>query len=94
MSNDFLQFTTQYGIQRYHLTWNKPQNSLTERANKTIGEYITIILVELGILHLFLGCYLVFIVHIWNRLPTVPLFNTTSFEDFYKWKPNISYLRV
>ena len=54
MSKEFLQFTTQYGIQRHHSTQNRPQqNGLTERANRTMGDRITAMLAESGLLFSF-----------------------------------------
>jgi len=47
MSDKFLQFTTQHGIQRQHSTQNRPQqNSLTKRANRTIDKQITMMVAK------------------------------------------------
>ena len=88
MSREFLQFTTQHGIQRRHSTWNRPQqNGLAEQANRTMGDRITAMLAESGLPFSFWGHCLASMVHVWNRLPTASLPNTTPFEAFYKRKP-------
>src|SRR5262249_20121049 len=65
-----------------------------ERANRTMGERITAMLAESGLPHSFWGHCLASMVHVWNRLPTSPLPNTTPFQAFYKRKPDVSHLRV
>ena len=95
MFKEFLQFTTQHGIQRHHSTQNRPQqNSLAEQANRTIGDRITAMLAKSGLSFLFWGHCLVSIVHVWNHLSTASLSNTTPFEAFYKHKLDVSYFRV
>jgi len=95
MSKEFLQFTTQHGIQRRHSTQNRPQqNGLAERANRTMGDRITAMLAESGLPFSFWDHCLASMVHVWNRLPTASLPNTTPFEAFYKHKPDVSYFRV
>ena len=92
MSKEFLQFTAQYGIQRQHSTWNRSQqNSLAERANRTMGDHITVMLAESELPFSFWGHCIVSIVHVWNRLPTASLSNTTPFEAFYT---DVFYFRV
>ena len=51
-------------------------------------------LAESGLPFSFWGHCLASMVHVWNRLPTASLPNTTPFEAFYKRKPDVSYFRV
>jgi transposase InsO family protein len=47
MSAEFLKFTDECGIERRHTTRNRPQqNSVAERANCTMADDITAMLVE------------------------------------------------
>jgi transposase InsO family protein len=65
MSNVFLEFTTQCGIERRHSTRNRPQqNGLAERANRTMGERITAMLTESGLPLSFWGHCLASMVHV------------------------------
>jgi len=95
MSKEFLQFTTQHGIQRRHSTQNQPQqNGLAKQTNKTMEDCIIAMLAESGLSFSFWSYCLASMVHVWNHLPTAFLPNTTPFEAFYKCKPDVSYFRV
>ena len=59
-----------------------------------MGDRITAMLAESGLPFSFWGHCLASMVHVWNRLPTASLPNTTLFEAFYKRKPDVSYFRV
>ena len=59
-----------------------------------MGDRITAMLAESGLPLSFWGHCLASMVHVWNRLPTAPLPNTTPFEAFYKCKPDVSHFRV
>ena len=92
MSNAFLKFTEQCGIERRHSVRNRPQqNGLAERANRTMGERITAMLSESGLPTSFWGECLASMVHVWNRLPTSSLPKTTPFEVFYGQKPDFFF---
>ena len=65
MSNAFIKFTTDCGIERRHSTRNHPQqNGLAERANRTMGECITAMLAESGLPLSFWGHCIASMVHV------------------------------
>ena len=95
MSNAFLKFTTDCGIERRHTTRNRPQqNGVAERANRTMSDDITAMLSESHLPASFWGEALSAQIHVWNRLPTSSLKGITPFEAWFKRKPDVSHLRV
>jgi transposase InsO family protein len=95
MSAEFLKFTDECGIERRHTTRNRPQqNGVAERANRTMADDITAMLVEAKLPAAYWGECAGAMVHVWNRLPTAALPHMTPYEAWYKRKPDVSYLRV
>ena len=69
MSKAFLDFTTQYGIERQHTVRAHPQqNGVAERANRVLSERLTTMLDEAGLAKAFWGECLAALMHVWNRL--------------------------
>ncbi|GBE78927.1 predicted protein [Sparassis crispa] len=95
MSNAFIQFTQEAGIERRHTTRNRPQqNGVAERANRTMDNDITAMLAESKLPPSFWGECIASMVHVWNRLPTAVVKGATPYELWYKRKPDVSHLRV
>jgi hypothetical protein len=95
MSNAFLDFTTQCGIERQHTVRARPQqNGVTERANRVLSEHVTTMLDESGLPKSFWGECLAALVHVWNRCPTEAIRSATPYELWHGRKPDISHLRV
>jgi len=95
MSAAFLKFTDDCGIVRCHSTRNRPQlNGVAERANRTISDHATTMLVQSKLLASFWKLAVSAYVHVWNRLPTAPLPHSTPYTEWYKKKPDVSNLRV
>jgi len=59
-----------------------------------MNKCIIAMLVEFTLVYSFWSHCLVLMVYIWNRLPMASLSNIIFYETFYKWKLDISYLRV
>src|ERR1700709_1628163 len=93
MSNAFLDFTTQCGIERQHTVRARPQqNGVTERANRVLSERLTTMLDESGLPKAFWGEGLAALVHVWNRCPTEAAKTTTPYELRNGRKPDVSHL--
>jgi transposase InsO family protein len=66
MSNAFLHFTTQCGIERQHTVRARPQqNGVAERANRVLSEHLTTMLDESQLPKSFWGECLAALVHVW-----------------------------
>ena len=84
-----------HGIERQYTCRNRPQqNGVAERANRVLAERITAMLNESGLPRTFWAECLAALVHVWNRLPTSAIPNSTPFEQWYKRKPGIGHIRV
>ena len=95
MSAAFIKFTDECGIVRRHSTRNRPQqNGVAERANRTIAEHVTAMLVHANLSVSFWALAVAAYVYVWNRLPTASLPGTTPFTAWFKKKPDVSNLRV
>ena len=95
MSTAFIKFTDECGIERRHTTRNRPQqNGVAERANQTMANDITTMIVESGLPPSWWGICLDAQIHVWNRIPTAALPRTTPFEGWNKCKPDISHFWV
>ncbi|THH26789.1 hypothetical protein EUX98_g7389 [Antrodiella citrinella] len=96
MSNDMDQYLKEHGIRREHTVRATPQqNGMAERANCTMAEGVTCMLVEAKLPPSFWGEALSTLVYVRNRLPTASLPNhTTPYELAYKKKPSIVHFRV
>ena len=95
MSNRFIQFTDQCGIERLHTVRNRPQqNGVAERANRSIEEHATAMLFEAGLPPSFLGEAVDAYVTVQNKCPTNSLSEKTPYELWHKRKPDVSNLRV
>ena len=95
MSNAFLDFTTQCGIERQHTVRARPQqNGVAERANRVLSERLTTMLDESGLPKAFWGECLAALVHVWNRCPTEAVRGATPYELWNGRKPDVSHLRV
>jgi hypothetical protein len=95
MSNAFLQFTTECGIERQHTVRARPQqNGVAERANRVLSERLTTMLDESGLPKAFWGECLAALVHVWNRCPTEAIRSATPYELWHGRKPDVSHLRV
>src|SRR6201746_2156918 len=95
MSNAFLDFTTQCGIERQHTVRARPQqNGVAERANRVLSERLTTMLDESGLPKAFWGECLAALVHVWNRCPTDAVRGATPYELWNGRKPDVSHLRV
>ena len=95
MSAAFIKFTDECGIVRRHSTRNRPQqNGVAERANRTIADHATAMLVQSNLPPSFWKLAVAAYVYVWNRLPTAPLPNTTPYTEWFKKKPDVSNLRV
>ncbi|THH14262.1 hypothetical protein EUX98_g9630, partial [Antrodiella citrinella] len=96
MSNDMDQYLKEHGIRREHTVRATPQqNGMAERANRTMAEGVTCMLVEARLPPSFWGEALSTFVYVRNRLPTASLPNhTTPYELAYKKKPTIVHFRV
>src|SRR5882757_901607 len=96
MSNAFLQFTTDAGIERQHTVRNRPQqNGVAESANRTIAEGLTAMLSESGLPLSFWGEALASYVHVWNCLPTASIAEaTTPYALWHGKKPDVLHFRV
>jgi hypothetical protein len=78
MSAEFLKFTDECGR---HTTRNHPQqNGVGERANRTMADDITAILVEAKLPPSYWGKCAAAMVHFWNHLPTAALPHMTPYE--------------
>src|SRR5713226_6995068 len=95
MSNAFLDFTTQCGIERQHTVRARPQqNGVAERANRGLSEHLTTMLDESGLPKAFWGECLAALVHVWNQCPTEAVRSATPYELWHGRKPDVSYLQV
>jgi hypothetical protein len=96
MSNEMMQFCTNHGIERQHTVRNRPQqNGNCERANRTIAELVTAMLVEANLPVQFWWDALMSMIHVDNRCPTSALDgDITPYEVWHKRKPDVSHLRV
>jgi hypothetical protein len=95
MSNAFLDFTTQCGIERQHTVRARPQqNGVAERANRVLSEHLTTMLDESGLAKSFWGEGLAALVHVWNRCPTEAVRSATPYEVWHGRNPDVSHLRV
>jgi hypothetical protein len=93
MSNAFLTFTTQCGIERQHTVRARPQqNGVAERANRVLSECLTTMLDESGLPKLFWGECLAALIHVWNRCPTKAVRSATPYELWHGRKPDVSHL--
>jgi len=73
MSAAFLKSTDDCGIVRRHSTRNRPQqNGVAERANRTMSDHATAMLVQLKLPASFWKLAVSAYVHVWNGLPTAP----------------------
>jgi transposase InsO family protein len=95
MSNAFLDFTTQCGIERQHTVRARPQqNGVTERANRVLSERLTTMLDESGLPKAFWGECLAALIHVWNRCPTEAVRSATPYELRHGRKPDVSHIQV
>jgi len=95
MSNAFLKFTSECGIDRRHTTCNRPQqNGVAERANRTMSDDITAMLSESHLPASFWEFALSAQIHVSNRLPTASLVDKTPHEVATGQKPDVGHLRV
>ncbi|GLB41129.1 putative integrase core domain containing protein [Lyophyllum shimeji] len=95
ISNEFKALLKTSGIELRVTTRNRPQqNGVAERANRTLGNAIVTMLAESGLSKRFWCEAMAAYVHVWNRVPTSAVPNTTPFEEWYKRKPSVGHLRV
>jgi hypothetical protein len=96
MSNEMKQYCIDHGIERQHTVRNRPQqNGDVERANRTIAELVTAMLVEANLPVQFWWHALMSAIHVDNRCPTSALDgNLTPYEVWHGRKPDVSHLRV
>jgi hypothetical protein len=95
MSNAFLDFITQYGIERQHTVRACPQqNGVAEQANRVLSERLTTMLDESGLAKSFWGECLAALIHVWNRCPTEAVRSATPYELWHGRKPDVSHLQV
>jgi transposase InsO family protein len=88
MSNAFLTFTTQCGIERQHTVRARPQqNGVAERANRVLSERLTTMLDESGLPKSFWGECLAALIHVWNRCPTEAVRSATPYELWHGMLP-------
>ena len=95
MSQTFIQFCTDHGIQRRHTTRNRPmQNGHGERANRTIAEGATTMLHESGLPPSFWGEAVGAFVYVRNRTATSTVTGATPYELWTGKKPDLSRIRI
>lgn len=95
MSKEFDSFLASAGIARQHTVRNEPhQNGVAERANRTLSEGVTTMLVEAKLPASFWGFGLNAFVHVHNRSPTSAVADKTPYECWFKSKPVVSHFRV
>ena len=95
MSNEFIQYCIDNGIDRQHSVRNRPQqNGDVERANRTVSDLVTAMLNEANLPVQFWFHAFVALLHVLNRTPTAPLPQSTPHEAWHKKKPDVSHLRV
>jgi len=96
-SGAFRQFCSDAGILTCFATRKRSQqNSVAERANRTIDEHTTVMLSESGLPPLFKGEAVAAYIHIWNCLPTTASYDPlkTPYKLWHKQKPEVGHLRV
>src|SRR5258708_23851661 len=91
-TNAFIKFTDECGNHRRHITLQ--QNGVAERANHTMADDISAMLFEAKLPPSLLGEALSAQIHVWNCLPTSSLKGTTSYEVWFKRKPDVSHFRI
>src|SRR6185369_1893658 len=95
IGNEFRHFLTEFGIELCMSTRNHPQqNGVAERANRILGDAVVAMLTESGLSKKFWCEAVAAYVHVWNRVPTSAVPNTTPFEVWYRKKPDVGHLRV
>src|SRR6185369_8117389 len=95
IGNEFRHFLTEFGIELCMSTRNHPQqNGVAERANRILGDAVVAMLTESGLSKKFWCEAVAAYVHVWNRVPTLAVPNTTPFEVWYRKKPDVRHLRV
>src|ERR1700742_2036699 len=95
VSNNFIEYLNARGIERQYSCRNRPQqNGVAEGANRVLAERITAMLNESGLPRTFWADCLAAIVHVWNRLPTSAVYDSTPYQKWYKSKPSVGHIRV
>lgn len=93
LSNEFVQFCKQHGIQRQLTVRKTPeQNGIAERKNRTVVEMARSMLNEKQLPKEFWAEAVATAVHLLNISPTKAVRNMTPYEAWWKKKANVSNL--
>ena len=89
------EYLKQYGIRHeINAPYNPEQNGVAERANRTLKDAATAMLVDSGLPKQFWCEAVMAATYLRNRSPCVALGKTTPYAKWFGSKPNISNLRI
>ncbi|KAG9024397.1 hypothetical protein FS837_005384, partial [Tulasnella sp. UAMH 9824] len=95
MSNDLKEFLDKKGIIHEQTNRATPlQNGVAERLNCTLAEGIVAMLSQANLLQSFWAQALLYLIEILNVTPSSSISDTSSYEYWYKRKPDLSKFRV
>ncbi|CAL2236277.1 unnamed protein product [Prunus armeniaca] len=95
MSNEFLAYCSEAGIQRQlTVAYSPQQNGVVERKNRTVIEMAKSMLHEKRLPYEFWAEAVLTAVYLLNRCPSKSLKKVTPFEAFTGRKPGIAHLKV
>lgn len=92
---EFIAFCADHGIARQHTETDKPHsNGVAERANRTMADAITAMLIDSKLPESFWGHACEVFVHTHNRTPTSSTPGSVPYTLFHDKQPDISRFRV